>query len=78
MGETKAEVRYRGGIIVNEALCVGCAQCYETCPSDVYRFDTQTQRPALVYPEDCWYCGACIYECLVDGALRMELPLACL
>jgi NAD-dependent dihydropyrimidine dehydrogenase PreA subunit len=71
-------VKYRGGILVNDDLCVGCKQCYEICPLDIFAFDPETKRPIVAYPQDCWYCGACIYECPVDGTLRMELPLACL
>ena len=72
------EMRYRGGIVVNDGLCAGCKDCYEACPSDVFEFDEESMRPVVAFPEDCWYCGACIYECPVNGALRMELPLACL
>ena len=72
------EMRYRGSIVVNHSLCVGCEDCYEACPSDVFEFDQGTKRPVVAFPEDCWHCGACIYECPVNGALRMELPLACL
>jgi NAD-dependent dihydropyrimidine dehydrogenase PreA subunit len=72
------EMRYRGGIVVNEDLCVACKDCYEACPSDVFEFDEEAKRPVVAFPDDCWFCGACIYECAVGGALRMELPLACL
>jgi NAD-dependent dihydropyrimidine dehydrogenase PreA subunit len=78
MGQTDLGIRYRGGILIDLALCVGCARCYEICPPDVFEFDHQSGRPVVAHPEECWYCGACIYECPADGALRMELPLACL
>lgn len=75
---TNLEMRYRGSIVVDDALCIGCARCYEACPPDVFEFDQDTKRPVVVFPQDCWHCGACIFECPVDGALRMELPLSCL
>jgi NAD-dependent dihydropyrimidine dehydrogenase PreA subunit len=75
---TNLEVRYRGGIIIDNVLCIGCKKCYEVCPSDVFEFDEETKRPLFVFSEECWYCGICILECPVEGALRMELPLACL
>jgi NAD-dependent dihydropyrimidine dehydrogenase PreA subunit len=75
---TNPEVRYRGGIIIDDALCIGCKKCYEVCPPDVFEFDEKTKRPIFVFSDECWYCGVCILECPVEGALRMELPLACL
>lgn len=71
-------MRYRGGIIVDDVLCIGCKKCYEVCPPDVFEFDEEKKRPIFVFSDECWYCGACILECPVEGALRMELPLACL
>jgi len=69
---------YRGGIILNYGLCRGCKKCYDVCPSDIFDFDEKTRLVTVAHPEECWYCGACIYDCPVEGAIRMELPLACL
>lgn len=69
---------YRGGIIINYGHCIGCGKCYEVCPPDIFSFDKETKLISVAYPEECWYCGACIYDCPAEGALRMELPLACL
>ena len=74
----KETYTYRGGIILDPALCAGCGKCYEVCPMDVFGYDREGQTVEVVYPEDCWYCGACIYDCPVEGALRMEFPLAVL
>lgn len=70
--------RYRGGIIINYGLCIGCGECYKVCPSDIFNFDEETKLVTVAYPEECWYCGACIYDCPIEGSIRMELPLACL
>ena len=71
-------ITYRGGITIDHGLCTGCKKCYEACPTDTFDFDEETKLVVQAYPEECWFCGACIYECNVDGAMKMELPLACL
>jgi len=70
--------RYRGGIIVDTELCIGCGQCYEVCPTDIFEFHKEEKTLTVAYPEECWYCGACIYDCPVEGALQIEFPLATL
>ncbi len=77
MEKSKTVVRYRGGIHINYAKCVGCGTCYEVCPPDIFQFDLDSHLVTVAYPEECWYCGSCIYDC-PQGALTMELPLACL
>jgi len=70
--------RYRGGIIIHHGRCIACKKCMEACPMDVFEFDEKSRLLTQAYPEECWFCGACIYECPVNGALSMELPMACL
>lgn len=72
------EQKYRGGIKIDYSRCTGCGMCYEVCPTDIFGFDDESKLVTVEYPEECWYCGACIYDCPVEGAIRMELPLACL
>jgi adenylylsulfate reductase, subunit B len=74
----KTSQLYRCGIKINHSLCKGCGRCYEVCPADIFGFDTESRLLTVDYPEECWYCGACIFECPVKGALQMDLPLACL
>jgi ferredoxin len=31
--------------------------------------------PIVLYPDECWFCGTCVEECPVPGAIRMEAPL---
>lgn len=69
---------YRGGIKINYSRCKGCGICYEVCPADIFGFDAETKLLTVDYPEDCWYCGACIFDCPVEGAIQMDIPLACL
>lgn len=69
---------YRGGIYIHHGRCIACKTCYEICPSDVFEFDEREKLLSVAYPEECWFCGACIYDCPADGALKMEIPLASL
>ena len=69
---------YRGGIMINHGLCIACKKCHDICPTDIFHFNKKTKLMTVAYPEECWYCGACVYDCPVDGALTMEFPLACL
>ena len=32
-------------------------------------------HPVIAWPGECWYCGACVLECPVEGAIRLEHPL---
>ena len=70
--------QYRGGIKINYSRCTGCGRCYEISPSDIFGFEVETRLLTVDYPEDCFYCGACILECPAKEAIHMELPLACL
>ena len=72
------KLQYRGGIKINYANCKSCGRCYEMCPADIFGFDAETRLLTVDYPEDCFYCGACILECPAKDAIQMELPLACL
>lgn len=75
---SETNLEYRGGIKIIYSRCKGCGRCYEICPVDIFGFDTETKLVTVDYPEECWYCGACILECPSKGAIQMEIPLACL
>lgn len=66
------------GIEIDYTLCTGCKTCYEICPLDIFGFDDKTLSVTVNYPEECWYCGACIFDCPIKGAINIALPLACL
>lgn len=72
------EIKYRGGIQINYAKCTGCGKCYEVCPMDIFSFDPVSRLVTVAYSDECWYCGSCILDCPVEGALSLEIPLACL
>lgn len=59
--------------IIDEDSCVLCGMCYDMCPQDCFHFGG-TEPPSVVYPKECWHCGTCVIECLVD-VIHLELPL---
>jgi adenylylsulfate reductase subunit B len=43
--------------------CIGCKECYELCPLDVFVWDKELKKPKAAYQEECWHCGICWMEC---------------
>jgi len=43
--------------------CAGCGACLNSCPTDVFRFDLESQKAVLAYAWDCSYCFLCIDDC---------------
>lgn len=63
-------------LIYDDSKCIGCNRCAEACMADVLVPDTEKgKHPVVMYPGECWYCGACVMDCPVDGALRLVHPL---
>jgi len=48
--------------------------CYNNCPLDVFGFDCDLKKSVVLYPDECWHCGACELDCPV-GAIDVRLPL---
>ncbi len=44
--------------------CERCLKC-----------DLKGGPPIVLYPDECWFCGTCVEDCPVPGAIRMEHPL---
>ena len=67
--------------VVNNEKCIGCGVCVDVCSQDVF-FGTggwgkkKGEKPIVTYPEACWHCYCCVIDCPVEGAIRMEIPLA--
>ena len=59
----------------DETLCVGCGRCAAACQMDVLIIEEKGKHPTVMYPGECWYCGACVMECPVSGAIRLVHPL---
>ncbi|MBQ6528955.1 MAG: ferredoxin family protein [Clostridia bacterium] len=63
-------------LIFDETRCIGCLRCVEACQTDLLLPSGERGRPPVIaYPGECWYCGACVMECPVEGAVRLRHPL---
>jgi adenylylsulfate reductase subunit B len=61
--------------IIEAKICVACGRCVEACQSDVFFGSKKGEVPVVTYPEECWHCNACVFECPVEGTIRLRIPL---
>ena len=47
--------------------CIGCGQCVNSCPADVFVLDKQARKAVVRYPEDCQLCLWCVSVCPRDA-----------
>jgi len=65
-------------VIFDEDVCIGCNECVEACMSDIFIPNpVQGKPPIILYPDECYYGGACVMECPLrdEGAIRINFPL---
>jgi NAD-dependent dihydropyrimidine dehydrogenase PreA subunit len=43
--------------------CIGCRNCINFCPMDVFRFDEKENKSVIAYVENCQSCGQCYVNC---------------
>lgn len=43
--------------------CIGCKNCVEICPLDVFYFNEGAHKSVIAYPENCQSCGQCLVNC---------------
>lgn len=58
--------------------CNGCGICANVCPSDVFSRDNDHKVPRVLYPDECWYCDACVLDCPGEGGhkgIELRVPL---
>ncbi|MGN1343507.1 MAG: ferredoxin family protein [Traorella sp.] len=59
----------------NDNLCVGCNRCVDICQCDIlFPNEIKGKHPLLIYPGECYYCGACVMVCPFD-AIELVHPL---
>lgn len=52
-----------GVIRVDLNKCIGCKNCVDICPLDVFYFNEDAHKSVLAYPENCQSCGQCFLNC---------------
>jgi NAD-dependent dihydropyrimidine dehydrogenase PreA subunit len=56
---------------VDAEKCIGCEECVEVCPVDVY--EIQEQKSVPVNGEECIGCESCIEVCEQDAITITEI-----
>lgn len=60
----------------DEKLCIGCNRCAAVCQCDILLPSPEKgKHPVIMYPGECYYCGACVMVCPKPGALSLSHPL---
>ena len=56
---------FRGRIVVDEELCLGCGACVRDCPGDGLKLERESREAFRLvhYPDRCAYCGQCELNC---------------
>ena len=73
---TFSEMPSANPIFIDSEKCTGCNRCVNICQVDLF-IPNQMKggAPLVLYPGECWYCGCCIVECPVEGAIKLRHPL---
>ena len=61
-------------LVLDQALCNGCARCIEVCPHEVLAMAEGKAR--ITDREACMECGACMTNC-EPGAIRVRAGVGC-
>ena len=48
-------------VVVDEEKCIGCEECVNICPVDVY--EMQNEKSVPVNAEECIGCESCVEVC---------------
>jgi ferredoxin len=60
-----------GNISINKFTCVGgqCKLCLKACPTNALYWAT---GKVGVIDDLCIYCGACVFNCMIDDCIKIE------
>ena len=56
-------------VVVNAEKCMGCGECVDVCPVEVY--ELQDEKSVPVNADECLGCESCIEVC-EEGAITVE------
>jgi len=56
---------------VDEQKCIGCEECVDVCPVDVY--EMQNEKSVPVNAEECIGCESCVEVCEQDAVSITEV-----
>ena len=45
------------------SICIGCGNCVDTCPMDVFRMSDDGTKSIIAYPYNCQVCNLCAAYC---------------
>jgi NAD-dependent dihydropyrimidine dehydrogenase PreA subunit len=54
-------------VSINQALCTGCGNCVNACPTDVFEIHKVASKAYVSYPKDCHVCFLCVPDCPVSA-----------
>jgi len=58
-------------VVVDQEKCVGCEECVEVCPVDVYEMENEKSVP--VNAEECLGCESCVEVCESEAITVTEV-----
>ena len=61
-------------IIVDAEKCIGCGECVDICPTEVYELQDEISVPVNV--DDCVGCESCVEVCEQEAITVREIGSA--
>ena len=58
-------------ILVNDEQCIGCGECVDVCPVEV--FELQDEKAVPVNIDECLGCESCVEVCEQDAVTLQEI-----